>query len=105
MKKNIIVGITLAIGMLSVGAMAASAAGPCCKDGKCTDSQAVQQFTGESSALISTLKVKDAEIAQERGFEGPNLDKISMLESERKAIKGQIDSISLKYGIPACCAS
>jgi len=54
MKKNMIVGIALAMGILSVGAISASAADTC---GKCADNQAIQQFKQETDSVTSTLKV------------------------------------------------
>lgn len=103
MKKNMIGGIALAMGILSVGAISASAADSCCSSGKGTDKQVVQQFTQETAALSSALKTKDIELRQLYGYDGIDLRKIDALESEIKDLKGQIRAVAGKYSIPTCC--
>jgi peptidoglycan hydrolase CwlO-like protein len=103
MKKNLIVGIALAIGMLSVGAIPASAAGSCCNDGKCTDKQVVQQFSQETARLTSALKTKDLELRGLYGYDGLDIHKVNELEVEIKELKGQIKVVAEKYDIPSCC--
>ncbi len=103
MKKNMIVAIALAMGMLSVGAISASAAGSCCNDGKCADKQAVQQFTQETAALSSALKAKDIELRGLYGYDNIDIRKVNELEAELKELKGKIKIVAEKYGIPACC--
>ena len=103
MKKNMIVGIALAMGMLSVGAVSASAAGSCCNDGKCTDKQVVQQFSQETAGLASALKAKDIELRELYGYDGLDIYKVSELEAEIKELKGKIKVVAEKLNISACC--
>lgn len=105
MKKKMIVGIAMAMGMLSVGAVSASAAGSCCNDGKCADKKVVQQFTQETAALSSTLKAKDIELREQYSYEGIDMNKVNDLEAELKELKGKIKVAAEKYGLPACCIS
>lgn len=105
MNKQMIVGIALAMGILSVGAISASAAGSCCNDGKCTDKQVVQQFTQETAALSSALKAKDIELRELYGYDGIDIRKVNELEAELKELKGKIKVVAEKYGIPSCCIS
>ncbi len=103
MKKNMIAGIALALGMLSVGAVSASAAGSCCIDGKCSDEPTVQQFKKEAAALNSALKAKDIELRELAGYSTYDVRKQDALEEEIKEIKAKISVVGEKYGIPACC--
>lgn len=105
MKKNMIIGMALAIGILSVGAVSASAAGSCCKDGKCSDKQTVQQFTQETAALSDALKAKDSELRALYGYEGIDISKANALEAEIKELKSKIKVVAEKYGLPTCCVS
>ena len=103
MKKNMIVGIALAMGMLSFGAISASAAGSCCNDGKCTDKQVVQQFSQETAGLASALKTKDLELRELYGYDSIDIRKADELEVEIKELKGKIRVVAEKYDIPSCC--
>ena len=105
MKKNTIIGMTLAIALLSVGAVSASAAGSCCKDGNCSDKHTVQQFTQETALLTEALKAKDLELRSVYGYEGIDISKANTLEAEIKDLKGKIKVVADKYGLPACCIS
>ncbi|MBI5655643.1 MAG: hypothetical protein HZC44_01995 [Geobacter sp.] len=105
MKKNMIVGLALAMGILSVGAISASAATSCCGNGNCADKQVVQQFTQETSALSSTVKAKDLELRGLYGYEGFDIRKADELEAEIKDLKGKIKVVADKYGISSCCLS
>lgn len=103
MKKNMIVGIALAMGMLSGGAMTASAAGSCCSDGTCTDKQVVQKFLQETAGLDSALKARDLELRELYGNEGIDIRKADELEAEIKELKGKIRVVGKKYDIKPCC--
>jgi len=103
MKKQTIAGVALVLGMLSVGAVSASAAGSCCIDGKCSDQPTVQQFTKETATLRSTLKAKDIELRELAGYDSYDIRKQQGLEEEIKEIKDKIIVAGEKYGIPACC--
>lgn len=105
MKKKLIVGIALVMGMLSVGAISATAAGSCCNDGKCADKQVVQKFTQETAALSGALEAKDNELRAEYSYEAIDMNKVNMLEAELKELKGKIRVAAEKYGLPACCLS
>ncbi|MDD2733623.1 MAG: hypothetical protein PHF56_06750 [Desulfuromonadaceae bacterium] len=105
MKKNMIIGLAFAMGILSVGAVSASASDSCCSDGKCTNKQIVQQFTQESVALSSALKAKDIELRGLYSYEGIDLRKVDELEAELKELKNKIKVVAEKYGIPSCCLS
>jgi len=105
MKKNMIVGLALAMGILSVGAISASAATPCCGNGNCADKQVVQQFTQETSALSSALKAKELELRGLYGYEGLDIRKADELEAEIKDLKGKIKVAADKFGISSCCLS
>ena len=103
MKKNVIAGIVLAFGILSVGALSASAAGSCCIDGKCSDEPTVQQFKKEAAALTSALKAKDIELRELAGYGTYDVRKQDALEEEIKKIKAKISVVGEKYDIPARC--
>lgn len=105
MKKNLIVGIALALGVLSVGAASASAASSCCNEGKHAGMQNVQQFSLETTKLSSELKAKDIELRQQYGFEGMDTNKVSALEADIKELKERIALIADKHNIQSCCRS
>jgi len=105
MKKKMIVGIALAMGMLSVGAISASAAGSCCSDGKCADKQVVQKFTQETATLSSALKAKNNELREQYSYDGIDMNKVNDLEAELKELKSNIRTVAEKYGISTCCLS
>ena len=103
MKKNMIVGIAMAMGMLSVGAMTASAAGSCCSDGTCADKQVVQKFLQETAGLDGALKARDLELREQYGYDGIDVHKVNELEAEIKELKGKIKVVGERYGIKPCC--
>lgn len=103
MKKKMIVAIAMALGMLSAGALSASAAGPCCIEGKCSDSQAVRQFNQETTALSSALKAKDIELRELNAQEGIDIRKADELQEELRELKDRLRVAGEKYGIPPCC--
>lgn len=102
MKKTTIVGIAMAMGILAVGAISASAADSC---GKCADKQAIQQFTQETAALTSALKAKDIELRVQYSYDGSDTSKVSALEEELKELKDKVNAAAQKHGIPACSRS
>lgn len=102
MKKNIIIGMALALGILSVGALTASAADTC---GKCADSQALQQYQQETGTLKSTLKAKDLELRGLYGYDSIDIHKVNVLEAEIKELKDKINVSATKLNIPACSRS
>jgi len=94
--------MALALGMLSVGVITASAAETC---GKCADNQAVQQFRQETDSLASTLKAKDLELRALYANDGIDTQKVSVLETEIKDLKDQINASATKFKIPPCSRS
>ena len=113
MKKNIVVGIAMAIGMLSVGALSASAAEANSNMVTCVDKQAHLQFSQETAGLASALKAKDAELREQYAYrdwdggthEGIDVRKINALEAEMRELKDRIYAAAQKYGIPTCSHS
>lgn len=99
MKRNMIVGIALAMGMLSIGAISASAADSC---GKCADKQAVQQFIQETDALTATLKAKNLELRGLYGIDGLDTNEVNRLQAEIKELKDKINASASKHGIATC---
>lgn len=99
MKKNMIIGMALAVGILSVGALTASAADAC---EKCADSQTVQLFQQEAGTLTSTLKTKDLELRALYSYDRIDMNKAHSLEAEIKELKEKIDASAAKYKIPPC---
>jgi len=97
MKKHIIAGTALAIGLF--GAFSASAAEAC---DKCIEKQALQQFNQETSGLTATLKAKILELRGLYGYESVDIHKVNQLEAEIKELKDRIDLSATKLGIPPC---
>ena len=100
MKKNTIIGMALALGILSVGAFTASAAADTC--GKCAGNQAIQQFHQETDSLSATLKAKDLELRGLYSYDGIDMRKVDELEAEIKELKVKINASATKLNIPAC---
>lgn len=103
MKKQLIVGTALALGILSIGALSASATTTCCNGSKCADQQAVQQFTRESAALTDALRAKNIELREQNSLEGIDPGKISTLEAELNALQEKLEVVAEKFGIKPCC--
>ena len=99
MKKGMILGITLAAGLLSIGALTASAADVC---DKCTEKQAMQQFTKETETLKAELKAKDLELRGLYAYDSINIRKVNAIEADLKDIKDKIRATAAKHGITAC---
>lgn len=102
MRKNMIVGIAMTMGILTVGALSASAADSC---GKCADTQSVQQFTQETAALSSALKAKDLKLRELALSDTYDIRQADALEAGLKELKDKINAAAQKYGIPACSRS
>lgn len=100
MKKHIIIG--MALGILTIGALSASAAGTGQYMAACADKQAYQQFNAETSGLTSTLNAKLTELKDLNYAEGYDFRKANELEKEVKELKGKINTAAQKIGIPAC---
>lgn len=105
MNKHTIAGMALMLGILSVGAVSASAAGSCCVDGKCSDKPTVQQFTKETAELRSALKAKDIELRELAGYGTYDTRRQQALEDEMTELRSRLNAVGQKYDIPACCRS
>lgn len=103
MKKNMIV--VIAMGLLTFGAISASAASSCCNDGKCSDKQALAQFKQETAVFSNALKAKDIELRELYGFDSFDTRKASALEDELRELKGKINAAAEKNRISTCCIS
>lgn len=104
MKKRIFVGIAMALGMLSVGAMSASAANSCC-DGKsnCAEKQVVEKFMTEMAGITGALKAKEIELRELYSYDSIDPHKTADLEAEIKDLKGKLTQEAQKQGILPCC--
>ncbi len=103
MKNKMIIAVALVAGMLSVGAVSASAAVSDGTAGSCTGTQVKQQFAHEVSGLTSAVKAKESQLRNLYGSEGVDAAKADALEAQIKELKGRIRVIANRYGIPACC--
>lgn len=97
MKKQMIVAI--AVGILSIGAISAYAVESC---EKCTETQALQQFNQETSALTSALKQKDAELRNLYTYDSLDIHKVSALEGQIKELKDKIKEAAQKHKVHSC---
>jgi|GEM_PF-1163631 len=102
MKKNLIIGTILALGMLSMSALTASAADTC---GKCADSQAVRQFHQATDTLASALKTKDLELRSLYAYDSVDIHAVDALEAEIKELKNEINASAAKFNLPSCSRS
>ena len=105
MNKNMIVGIAVAMGMLSASVLSASAAVSCCGDSQCSDTQDHQQFTKETAALSSAFKAKDIKLRELALSETYDTWQAAALETDLKELKAKINTVAEKHGISACCRS
>lgn len=106
MKKHIIIGLAMSIGVLSFGALSVSAADSNSSMDTCSSKQAYQQYIQEASGPISELKNKDYELREQYSL-SDYVDnyKINEIEADRRELKDKINAIAQKYGIPACSRS
>ena len=106
MRKHIIIGLAMAVGVLSFGTLSASAADSNPSMDTCSSQQANQQYIQEISGLTSELKNKDFELREQYSL-SDYVDnyKINEIEADRKGLKDKIIAIAQKYGIPTCSRS
>lgn len=102
MNRNRIAGIVAAIGLVTIGAVSASAAETACS---CAEKQAVQQYRQDSGSLTSALQAKETELRELYLRETVDLATADRIEGELRELKGKIGTIAEKYGIPACSRS
>ncbi len=106
MRKNMVIGIAMAVGMLSFGALTASAAGSGMNMDNCADKQVNQQFTQETAGLVAALNARNDELRSQNYTEGPaNLLKTDVLKKEVTELKNQINAAALKHGVKMCSHS
>jgi hypothetical protein len=101
MKRNLIAGFAMAVGLLSLNPFPASAA----ETGKCLDKVAMQQFAQETAPLVSSLKAKELEFGKQYAYEGAGLIDVSQLQAEIKELKSQIKTAAKQKGLEPCCES
>ncbi len=106
MKKNMVVGIAMAVGILSFSALSASAAGSDPSMDTCASKSAYQLFIQETSELTNELKNKEFELREQYSL-SDYVDKYKEgeLEAAQKELKSKINAVAQKYGIPACSRS
>jgi len=106
MKKNMVAGIAMAVGILSIGALASAAGGSEQSMEACVSKSAYQQFIQESSELTNKLKNKEFELREQYSL-SDYVDnyKVGELEADQKELKNKINAVAQKYGIPACSRS
>jgi hypothetical protein len=102
MKSNRIAGIVAAVGLITIGAVSASAAETGCS---CAEKQSVQQYRQDSGSLTSALQAKETELRELYLRETVDLATANRLEGEMRELKGKIGTIAEKYGIPDCIRS
>jgi peptidoglycan hydrolase CwlO-like protein len=102
MRKQMIVGIAMATGILAVGAFSASAAEVCVT---CADKQAVRQFTLETAALTGIVQAKDRQLRELYSYDSIDMRTVNALEREIRELKEQISTSAQKYDIHACSHS
>lgn len=106
MKKQMIVGIAIAVGMFSFGTFSASAADSGPSAVSCTDKQAYQQFVQETAGLADKLKKTDWELREQyNSSDSIDNNKVRELEDNQKELKKELNAAAQKYGISACCRS
>ena len=101
MKRNLVAGFAMAVGLLSLNAFPASAA----ETTKCKNNAAMQQFALETAPLVSSLKAKELELRKQHAYEGGGLIDVNQLQSEIKDLKSQIKTAAKQKGLEPCCES
>ena len=99
MRKNTIVRTAVVVGLLSFGALSASAAEAC---EKCTEKQVLRQFTEETAELTTVLKTKNFQLRELYGYDGFDVQKANQIETEIKNLKDKIKLSANKLGVFPC---
>ena len=101
-------GIAVVVGMVSIGALTASADDSIIIS---ADKQAIQKFTQETTALATTLAAKKTELAglysitdvSEAGAQlSLDVAKVNALEAQIKVLRDQISAAAQKYQVQVC---
>lgn len=71
MKRNIVMGIAIALGVLSTGVVGASAAtaASCCNEGACFDKTSAQKYKQETAPLSNAVRIKEIELSKLLGYD------------------------------------
>ena len=101
MKRNVVAGLALALGLLSLNPVASSAA----ETSNCAKKAAMQEFARETAPLAQSLKAKELELRKQHAYEGVALIDLSRLEAEIKDLQNQMRSVAQQKGLEPCCAS
>ncbi|KAB0671168.1 hypothetical protein F6V30_00825 [Oryzomonas sagensis] len=104
MKRNIVMGIAIALGVLSTGVVGASAATTtsCCNEGVCFDKSSARQYQQETAPLSDAVRAKEMELSQLLGYDS-TITEVRQLEAEIKDLKDRIAAVAKKYDIQDCC--
>ncbi|GFE62499.1 hypothetical protein [Geobacter sp. AOG2] len=100
MKRNMVMGIAIALGMLSTGAVSASAA--IAAEGACFDKASEQQYRQETAALADAVRVKEMQLSELLGYDSRIIE-ARQLETEIKELKDRIGVAAKKHDIRDCC--
>lgn len=103
MKMKRVVGIALAAGILSMGAVSAWAAKPCCNGSNCADQQAVEKFSREAAETTGALKAKELELREQYGYDGIDANRVAELQAEIKGLRSSLQVVAERHGILPCC--
>ncbi len=103
MKKELIIGLILIVGLLLVSAVYAQFPdkGYGLKQFSNADIEKVKKFQRETLPLRDELIAKKLEIRQEYGKENPNRERIAALEKEIIDIRAKIHQKADELGLPA----
>jgi peptidoglycan hydrolase CwlO-like protein len=102
MKKNRIAAIVIALGLVTIGAMSASAAETGCS---CAEKQALLQYRQDTGNLTKALQARQAELRELFLQETMDLSRADRIEGELRELKGKIGAAAEQLGIPACSRS
>ncbi|QEM67158.1 hypothetical protein FO488_02605 [Geobacter sp. FeAm09] len=105
MKRDLVMGIAIALGVLSIGVVSASAAttASCCnEEGACLDKSSAQQYKQETAALSDAVRVKEIELSQLLGYDSTIIE-ARQLEAEIKELKDRIGVVAQKHAMQDCC--
>ena len=106
MKKNMVVGIAMAVGILSFGALSAFADGSDSNLDYCYGNQANHQFNKESAGLVSQIKEKKSELKDLLYTDASyDINKANKLEKDVKQLEGKINTTAHMHGMESCSNS
>lgn len=101
MKRNVVAGFALALGLLSLNPVASFAA----DRSNCAKQAAMQEFAKETAPLAQSLRAKELELRKQHAYEGVALIDFSQLQAEVKDLQSQMRSAARDKGLEPCCES